>query len=209
MNSADKDFGSCSPTVVTVPDAKPSTIIVAPAKPGRVYFLDAANLGGSLGQFADMVVADTNAQSMYTTPSAYLTATGVHVAFSTGQGSQCPNGGNGNVMSLLLKPSAAGQAPMPSRAWCAPIGGGETAMRAPISTNSAGSADPIVWYMNGGNLNGFDGETGTTLYDSSKGAAPSACAGIHKFTSLVAVGGRIVAGGDSGGKGHLCSWSVH
>lgn len=36
MNSADQDFGSCSPAVVTVPDAKPSTIVVAPAKPGRV-----------------------------------------------------------------------------------------------------------------------------------------------------------------------------
>jgi hypothetical protein len=86
MNSKDLDFGSASPTVVTVPDAKPSTIIVAPAKPGRVYFLDAANLGGSLGQFADMAVANTDGQSVYTTPTAYTTSTGVHVAISTGSG---------------------------------------------------------------------------------------------------------------------------
>src|SRR6185369_1051962 len=116
MNSSDKDFGSASPTVVTVPDAKPGTIIVAPAKPGRVYFLDAANLGGSLGQFADMAVADTNAQSIYTTPTAYTTSTGTHVAISTGVGSQCPGGGiESAVMSILLKPTASGGVPMPSK----------------------------------------------------------------------------------------------
>ena len=186
------------------------TIIVAPAKPGRVYFLDASNLGGSLGQYADMVVADTNEQSIYTTPSAYQAASGVHVAISAGSGAQCPKGNTNNVvMSILLKPSAANQAPMPAKAWCAAIGGGDVPKRSPISTNSAGAVDPIVWYLNGSSLNAFDGEDGTVLYDSSKGNAPSACAGVHKFTTLIEVNGRIVVGGDSGGKAHLCSWSVH
>jgi len=214
MNNGDQDFGSASPAVVSVPGATPSTIIVAPAKPGRVYFLDAANLGGSLGQFADMAVADTGNSSVYTSPAAYQAPSGVHVAIATGGGSQCPNAMtlNGAVMSILLKPSAPGMAPMPSKVWCAAIGSGETSRRAPIATNSAGSADPIVWYMNGGNLNAFDGEDGTVLYDSSStknGATASSCAGIHKFTSLMAVNGRIVVGGDSAGKAHLCSWSVH
>jgi hypothetical protein len=214
MNSGDQDFGSASPAVVSVPDGTPSTIIVAPAKPGRVYFLDAANLGGSLGQFADMAVADTKNSSVYTSPAAYQAPSGVHVAIATGGGSQCPNAMtlNAAVMSILLKPSAPGMAPMPSKVWCAAIGSGDTSRRAPIATNSAGSADPIVWYMNGGNLNAFDGEDGTVLYDSSStknGATASSCGGIHKFTSLMAVNGRIVVGGDSGGKAHLCSWSVH
>ena len=211
MNSNDQDFGSSSPTVVTVPDAKPSTIIVAPAKPGRVYFLDASNLGGSLGQFADMAVADTGGQSVYTTPTAYTTSSGVHVAISTGAGSQCPGGSPANnaVMSILLKPSAAGMAPMPSIVWCGAIDSGDSSKRAPISTNSAGSADPVVWYLSGSRLLAFDGEAGTTLFDSSKAQPASSCAGVHKFTSLIAVNGRIVAGGDSAGKAHLCSWSVH
>jgi outer membrane protein assembly factor BamB len=209
MNSSDKDFGSASPSVVTVPGAKPATIIVAPAKPGRVYFLDSANLGGSLGQFADMVVADTDQQSIYTTPSAYTTTSGVHIAITAGSGGRCPNGTTSNVvMSLLLKPSAADQPPMPAKAWCATIAGGDVPKRSPISTNSSGASDPIVWFLNGSNLNGYDGETGAVLYDSSK-VANSACAGAHKFTTLIAANGRIVAGGDSGGKAHLCSWSVH
>ncbi len=210
MNSNDLDFGSASPAIVAVPDGKPSSIIVAPAKPGRVYFLDAANLGGSIGQFADMTVADTGSSSVYTSPAAYQAPSGVHVAIATGGGSQCPKGNNnGSVMSILLKPMTAGTVPVPSKVWCAGIGGGDTAKRAPIATNSAGSADPIVWYMNGSALNAYDGEDGTVLYDSSKGTAPSSCAGIHKFTTIIAVNGRIVAGGDSGGKAHLCSWSVH
>ncbi len=210
MNSSDKDFGSASPTIVSVPGATPSSIIVAPAKPGRVYFLDTANLGGSLGQFADMVVADTNAQSVYTTPTAYTTATGVHVAISAGGGAQCPGGNKDNVvMSILLKPAAAGMAPMPSKAWCGAVGGGDISKRSPISTNSSGANDPVVWFLNGNNLNGFDGEDGTLLYDSSKGTGALGCQGVHKFTSLIAVNGRIVAGGDVGGKAHLCSWSVH
>ena len=214
MNTGDQDFGSASPAIVSVPGATPSSIIVAPAKPGRVYFLDAANLGGSLGQFADMTVADTQSSTVYTAPTAYQAASGVHIAIATGGGSQCPMGMtlDAAVMSILLKPSAAGQVPMPSKVWCTAIGGGDTSKRAPISTNSAGTADPIVWYLNGGNLNAFDGEDGTVLYDSSStkgGATASSCAGIHKFTSLMAVNGRIVVGGDSGGSAHLCSWSVH
>ena len=211
MNNFDQDFGSASPAIISVPDGKPSSIMVAPAKPGRVYFLDAANLGGSLGQFADMAVADTGSSSVYTSPAGYQAMSGVHVAFATGSGSQCPKGTlGGAVMSVLLKPSAPGMVPMPSKAWCAPITGGS--QRAPIATNSAGSSDPIVWYMNGGNLNAFDGEDGTVLYDSAStkgGVTASSCGGIHKFTSLMAVNGRIVVGGDSGGNAHLCSWSVH
>src|SRR5450631_3103681 len=84
MNSGDQDFGSASPAIVSVPDGTPSTIIVAPAKPGRVYFLDAANLGGSLGQFADMAVADIKNSSVYTSPAAYQAPSGVHVAIATG-----------------------------------------------------------------------------------------------------------------------------
>jgi hypothetical protein len=207
MNSSDKDFGASSPAVITVPNSTPSSVIVAPSKPGRVYFLDDSNLGGPQGQFAEVVVAGTTDQSVYTAPSAYQAATGVYVAISTGVKSACPKGGDGNVMSILMQP---GKPPMPKIAWCAAITAGDpTTFRSPISTNSAGSADPIVWMINGNNLNGFDGETGAVLYDSGMGAAPSSCAGVAKFTAPIAADGHIVTGGSAGGQSHLCSWSVH
>lgn len=212
MNKTDKDFGSSSPAVFTVPNSTPSKVIVAPSKPGRVYFLDAANLGGLRGQFAEAVVADTNEQSVYTAPSVYQSPSGVRVALTTGVGSKCPNGGNGNVMSILMQPGASrDKAPMPKISWCGAINANDnsTHYRSPISTNSAGSADPIVWMINGERLNGFDGETGALLYNSGAGATQSACAGVQKFTAPIAVNGRIVTGGSSGGQAHLCSWSVH
>lgn len=210
MNSGDQDFGSSSPVVVTVPNSTPSTIVVAPSKPGRVYFLDAANLGASLGQFADMAIADTTASSLFTAPSAYVSASGVHVALATGKGSQCPSpvGANdGSVMSILLQPGAtAAQAPTPKIAWCAKVGtDGTTVRRAPISTSSEGSSDSIVWMMNGSKLNGFDGETGAVVYDGGTGT----CTGVHTFTELIAANGHLLTAGDAAGHAHLCSWSVH
>jgi hypothetical protein len=203
MNAHDLDFGSSSPTLVTVPNSTPSTIIVAPAKPGRVYFLDATNLGGSLGQFADMVVAGTTAQTVYTAPSAYQAASGVHVAITTGAGSVCPGGNNDDsVMAFTMQP---GTPPMPKLSWCATIANDATIKRSPISTNSLGAADPIVWIVNGTKLNGFDGETGALIYGGGTGS----CGGVHYFTEAIVANGHIVAAGDAAGQAHLCTWSVH
>ena len=114
-------------------------------------------------------------------------------------------------MSILMQPGTTpDKAPTPKTSWCAKIStNGDTVTRSPISTNSAGSADPIVWMINGDKLNGFDGETGAVLYDSGAGATPSSCAGVAKFTAPIAANGRIVTGGSAGGQAHLCSWSVH
>ena len=208
MNAHDQDFGSSSPAVVTVPNSTPSTIIVAPSKPGRLYFLDAGNLGASLGQFADLAVADTSASasSLYTAPSAYQSMSGVHVTLTTGKGSQCPDPvgvNDGSVMSILMQPGATpDKAPTPKISWCAKVG---DVHRSPVSTNSMGSTDPIVWIMNGSKLNGFDGETGAVVFDGGTGT----CAGVHAFTQVIVANGHILTVGDAANQAHLCSWSVH
>jgi len=207
MNAKDLDFGSSSPAVVSVPASTPSKIIVAPSKNGRVYFLDSANLGASLGQFADMAVAGTNAASVYTAPSAYTTTSGVHVAITTGEGSQCPGAtNNGSVMSILLQPGATpDKAPTPKIAWCGAIKTDGTTKRSPTSTNSSGTADPIVWLVNGSTLNGFDGETGAVVYDGGT----TSCGGVPYFSQAIVANGHIVTAGAAAGQAHLCSWSVH
>jgi hypothetical protein len=200
MDSSDRDFGSSSPQVVAVPGSTPSTLLVAPAKPGHVYFLNAANLGGLGGQLSDLVVASTTAESVYTAPTAYTSAQGVHVAISTTVGSICPSGATNNqIISILLQPGAP---PTPTIAWCATTSADdEVRRRSPISTTTDGHSNAIVWFMNGTKLNGFDGDTGAVLFN---GGADN-CSGIHRFTSPIAANGRVIAGGD----GHLCSWSVH
>jgi hypothetical protein len=209
MNAGDLDFGSSSPVIMNVPGSTPSSIIVAPAKGGRVYFLETANLGATLGQFADMAVANTSGQSVYTSPTAYQSATGAYAAIVTGAGSQCPSVGgvsgvnDGSVMSILMQP---GSPPMPKMAWCAKVGtDGATVKRSPISTNSAGTADALVWVLNGSKLNAFDGDTGAAVFSGGTGT----CGGVHSFTTLIETNGHIVTGGDSAGQAHLCSWSVH
>ncbi len=58
----------------------------------------------------------------------------------------------------------------------------------------------MVWFLNNGKLIGVDGDTGAPIYTST-----TTCANVQKWTSPIAVNGRIVAAGN----GHLCSWSPH
>jgi len=88
-------------------------------------------------------------------------------------------------------------------AWCAAVATDATTKRSPISTNSVGNADPIVWAINGSKLDAFDGDMGNVLFDGGS------CGGVHSFTSLIDANGHLVAGGDAAGQAHLCSWSVH
>src|SRR5262249_14410992 len=100
MDSKDRDFGSCSPMVLPVPGSTPSTLLIAPAKPGHVYFLDVKNLGGLGHQLRDLVVADTGSESVYTAPTAYTTSKGVHLGITTTMGAVCPGGAkNSQIMS--------------------------------------------------------------------------------------------------------------
>jgi hypothetical protein len=81
-------------------------------------------------------------------------------------------------------------------AWCASIG----SHTQPIATTSDGKNDAIVWFMNGQNLVGVDGDTGTNV-----ATATGVCAAVRQWTSPIAVKGRIIVGADN----RLCSWSPH
>ena len=61
-----------------------------------------------------------------------------------------------------------------------------------------GKADAIVWYVNAGSLVGVDGDTGESVFDGA-----GTCSGVQRWTSPIAVKGRIVVGGN----GQLCSWA--
>jgi hypothetical protein len=103
-------------------------------------------------------------------------------------GANCATGA-GNIVSVKI---AAG--PVVTSAWCAQ---GGTA--APIATSTNGSAETVVWFINGNQLKGVDGDTGATIY------AGGDCGGVRQWTSPIAVRGRIVTAAD----GKLCSWSPH
>jgi hypothetical protein len=214
MDGGDKDFGSCSPTVLKGTGGTPANLLIAPAKPGRVYFLDLANLNNNLPNLGGvnsgvmakategLVVADTGAESVYIAPTAYKTASGMHVAISAQVAAVCPNNSikDSQLMSILLDTSTN---PLtPKAVWCADMAttNDDIRRRSPISTTTDGSSDAIVWYMNGSTLKAYDGETGDAITLGNVGA----CNGVQRHMSLIAVNGRIVAGAN----GQLCSWSI-
>ena len=200
MDMGDKDFGSCSPAVIMATGGTPAKMVVAPAKPGHLYLLDGANLGGMGGQVRDLTVANTGAESVYTAPTIYKSPSGLRIAITTTVGSQCPNNTTMDSQIIGIKLDTGMNPINPTISWCATTNGDdEIRRRSPVSTTSDGTADPIVWFMNGSNLQAFDGETGTMLFNGGT------CGGVHRHTSPIVANGRVIVGGD----GHLCSWSVH
>jgi hypothetical protein len=205
----DLDFGASTPSYVPLPSgSNPPGLLVAPAKAGRLFVLDGADLSGGTypaagGSLADLVVANTGAESVYTAPTIYSSASGLHAAINVGDGpANCPAGTKSSsemVISILLRP---GQTPIATEVWCAPNAGGGHMNYPPISTTTDGvSADALVWFMNGSQLEAVDGDTGKEVVTTS-GAA---CDGVPSMSFPIAVKNRIVVSA----LGHLCSWSVN
>jgi hypothetical protein len=122
-----------------------------------------------------------------TAPAAYTSATGLHVVMNA-NGANCATGA-GNIVSVKIAPG-----PVVTSAWCAQGGNAS-----PIATSTNGSAETIVWFMNGTQLKGVDGDTGATIY------AGGGCGGVNQFTSPIAVRGRIITAANN----QLCAWSPH
>jgi hypothetical protein len=204
---ADLDFGASTPAYVALPaGSTPAALLVAPAKAGRVYLLDGTNLSSGTypatgGELQNLVVANTNAESVYTAPTIYASASGLHAAINVGDTPMgCPSGTPNStemVISLLIQP---GKTPLATEAWCAPNAGGGHMNYPPISTTTDGVAsNALVWFVNGSQLEAVDGDTGAKVVLTS-GAA---CANVPSMSFPIAVKNRIVVSA----LGHLCSWS--
>jgi hypothetical protein len=205
----DFDLGAVNPVLVTLPGSTGPALIVT-SKDGNGFILDSADLGkGPLVTF-DVTMQGMNVRSV---PTAYVSgATTFYAIAVDGAWAGCPGGTtNGSVlMGFALAPSLPLK---PSVVWCAsyslvPKGSDEGklwgAPGAPglISTTTDGASDALVWYMDGGNqLVAVDGATGAAVFRD----AAASCGAVRKWTSPIAVKGRIVVAAD----GKLCSWSPH
>jgi len=205
----DFDLGAVNPILVSLPGSTGPALIVA-SKDGNGFILDSADLGkGPIVTF-DVTMQGMNVRSV---PTAYVSGSTTFYAIAVDSAwANCPAGTtNGSVlMGIALAPSLPAK---PSVIWCAtyslvPKGSDEGklwgAPAAPglLSTTTNGSSDALVWYMDGGNqLVALDGSTGATVFRD----AAASCGSVRKWTSPIAVGGRIVVAAD----GKLCSWSPH
>jgi hypothetical protein len=100
------------------------------------------------------------------------------------------------IVSLLLQP---GQSKIATGAWCVSSSGTGNMNYPPISTTTDGSSNAIVWFVNGDQLEGIDGDNGTVLV-TTKGAP---CSMVPSQSYPLAAKNRIVVYA----LGQLCSWS--
>lgn len=206
----DFDFGAVNPVLVNLPGSTGPALIVT-SKDGNGFVLDSSNLGkGPLATFA-VTMQGMNVRAV---PTAYVSGSTVFYAIGAeGAWSSCPSGTTNGavVMGFAVSPSGPIN---PTVTWCAnyslvPKGTDEVSFwggpGAPglTSTTTDGSSDAMVWYMDGGNeLVALDGATGAAVF---RDTALSCGSSVRKWTSPIAVKGRIVVAAD----GKLCSFSPH
>jgi hypothetical protein len=216
----DLDFGASTPAFVPIASgANAPGILVAPAKAGHIFLLNGANLSGGTwpsaggtagdGSLADLTVANPSSESVYTAPTIYTSASGIHAAINVGDepnsgqaGNNCPAGTANSshmVVSVLIQP---GQTPLAKEVWCATNAETDGHVNfPPVSTTTDGvSANAMVWFVNNSQLEGVDGDTGKVLV-TTKGAA---CANVPSMSFPIVANNRVVVAA----LGHLCAWSL-
>src|SRR5206468_12439211 len=84
LDNSDTDLGGCSATVIDVPGANPSQLVLALGKDHNAYLLDRNNLGGVTTPVATMNVSSSTLRG--TSSVAYQTGEGTHFAFHNESG---------------------------------------------------------------------------------------------------------------------------
>lgn len=205
--AGDLDFGASTPAFVPLPaGSNPPSLLVAPAKAGRLYILDGSNLSGGTypntgGSLAELTVSNTTSESVYTAPTIYTSASGLHATINVGDGAANCSGAKPKskaaIVSTLIQP---GQSPIATASWCAAAGGGGHTNYPPISTTTDGvSANALVWFINGNQLEAVDGDSGQEVFTTTG----TTCDSVPSMSFPIAVKNRIVVSA----LGHLCSWS--
>jgi outer membrane protein assembly factor BamB len=198
LDTTDLDLGGSGPLLVDLPGATPSALVVALSKAGVAHLLDRSNLGGfgtGNGRVGEGVFSAQVADGeIINAAAAYSTANGTFVAFHAhggGQGRSCPAGQGGDLVVLKLLP---GVPPALTTAWCADSGGEGS----PIVTTTDGISEMIIWSAGAEGterLRAWDAETGQLLFGG--GGAGDVMNRVRRFTTPIAVRGRILVGADN------------
>ena len=164
MDRADADFGSVNPMFITVPGATPSKLVVAIAKDGKGYLLDADQLRGTSsgtaagGQKVMFTLASgdwpSTASRRPTGPRWERTSSSRRTAAPGLPGRRVRSSGHGgeNQRRARSGPRLPGARPM------------ATVTTSPIATTTDGTSDAVVWFTSSGTLKGVDGDTGAAVY---------------------------------------------
>jgi hypothetical protein len=191
LDNSDTDIGGSGALVIDAAGFTPSKVVLALGKDGNAYLVDRTNLGGIGAGLGKLQVANgeiINAAASYTLGGAtYVVAHG----YGGAQGHGCPNGGAGDLFAFKLDANAPAKMSM---VWCTDNGG----QGSPIVTTSNGQNDALVWTFGAeatGKLHAFDALTGAQVF--AGGGTADQTKGVRRFTTPIAVHGRIWIGADN------------
>jgi len=173
LDNGDTDLGGVSATLIDVPGATPSQLVLALGKDGMAYLLNRNNLGGVTTPLAsENLPSAVRGQSAAT----YHTSQGTYFAFHTE---------NGAVAAYKV---TATSPPTIVPAWSM----SQSGLGSVFVTSTDGTNNAIVWVAGSGGdgrLHAYNGDTGNVIY--AGGGANEMMTGTRKWNTGIVARGRI------------------
>jgi PQQ enzyme-like repeat protein len=179
LDSSDTDLGGVSATVVDVPGANPSQLVLALGKDGNAYLVNRNNLGGITSPVAQANVGGINRGISAVT---YHTSQGTYIAFHNDLG------------QIRAYKITATSPPQITFAWSQ----NQTGRGSPWVTTTDGTNNTIVWVAGVAGdqrLHGYDGDTGAVIY--AGGGANELMTGTRQWNTGIAARGHIYFAADN------------
>src|SRR5436189_1502102 len=179
LDNSDTDLGGVSATVIDVPGATPSQLVLALGKDSNAYLLNRNNLGGIASPVAQANVSGTNRGTSAVT---YHTSQGTYFAF------------HNESNTIRAYKVIAANPPTITFAWSM----SQTGRGSPWVTTTDGTNNVIVWVAGVAGdqrLHGYDGDTGAVVY--AGGGANELMTGTRQWNTGIAARGHIYFGADN------------
>ena len=173
LDQGDVDLGGCSATLIDVPGATPSNLVLALGKDGKAYLLNRNNLGG--------IAAPVTSGTLPTAVRGQSAAT-----FRTSQGTYFVFHTEANAVSAYK--ITATNPPMIMSAWTV----SQTGLGSAWVTSTDGTSNVMVWVAGAGGdqrLHAYNGDTGAVIY--AGGGANELMSGTRRWNTGIAARGRI------------------
>src|SRR6266581_2484042 len=181
LDNSDTDLGGVSATIVDVPGATPSQLVLALGKDSNAYLLNRNNLGGLTSAVAAASVGGINRGTSAVT---YHTSQGTYIGFHNDAG------------TIRAYRVTATNPPTIVFAWSQSQNG----RGSPWVTTTDGTSNMIVWYAattasGDQRLHAYDGDTGAIIY--AGGGTNELMTGTRQWNTGMVARGRIYFGADN------------
>jgi len=180
LDNGDTDLGGVSATVIDVPGATPSQLVLALGKDRNAYLLDRTNLGGITAPVTQANVSGTTLRG--TSAVTYRTSQGTYIAFHD----------DGNAITAYKITGT--NPPGIVSAWSM----GQSGRGSPWVTTTDGTNNTIVWVAGAQGdqrLHGYNADTGAVVYPG--GGANELMTGTRQWNTGMVARGRIYFGADN------------